>query len=275
MASEPPTSFHLFTALPMELQLIIWEFWMEHQPVIYHYLLLTPKGRCYAALDTDTGRLVNTTGKGLEPDINDDVPLDPAKCKIRFTGKVMTTTRARVIQDILYIQYCPRYRSRPHPVHTWVDFKRDVFFLLSTYRFSGQLRFLFNGIGAYLPADIKDDHWPHRIQQLAIYLHSIMDPLDDLDRDAFSQLKGLQKVFLIVRHESEIYGPMNKHLSSGLVDLDEYLKFRVPKHPITDDIKPTATKARDQLLRLFQEVNRSHITVELVVDMVYMGDASR
>ncbi|KAJ8132641.1 hypothetical protein O1611_g992 [Lasiodiplodia mahajangana] len=238
-------------------------------------------GRCYAAFDPNTGKVVRTSARSADPKLDDGVPLDPAEFKIRFTGKVTLITTAKMLRDLINLG-CPRGSlvlevpcpCPQTPAYTWANFNRDVFFLGSFYRHPGLLRFLFHGVNHRIPRDINEDHWAHRIRQLAVYL-PIRDPLNELDLRAFSQLRGLRKVFLVFRVDPK--EEFNYRSTNHLVKLEkinEYYKW------VPEDSTPylpigNAEEIRAQLLDVFQKGNRNHITVELMVDIIFKQDASQ
>jgi hypothetical protein len=83
--------FHLFIALPMELQLMIWAFWRSDQSVIHHYMFMGRHHRFYTAYDTAEKRYLRTTAKSVDPDLFGGTPLDPMEYKILFTNTVKTS----------------------------------------------------------------------------------------------------------------------------------------------------------------------------------------
>ncbi|TGJ79681.1 hypothetical protein E0Z10_g9076 [Xylaria hypoxylon] len=273
--------FHLFTKLPTELQLMIWKCWREDQPVIFHYLLLSSHmGRYYVALDTERDRVAQMTARSADPGIDDGMPLDPFEHKIRFANTVSTPNRPGW-DDIIpgsmerwgFARTCYDFKLRPVPVHTWVNFHKDIFFLGSDYKFPGQLRFLFSGINRVRLQDIQDDHWAHHIRQLAMYVSKEHPSLCEFDRAAFLQLKSLRKVFLIVEGRI-LFIPEFRSIPNyqyGLCPLHGITKIEeadpVRRRYLADDSQRIEAEAlRAQLLHLFQEGNRGYIDVKVMVD---------
>ncbi|KAI8628379.1 hypothetical protein F5Y19DRAFT_486056 [Xylariaceae sp. FL1651] len=284
---EPNTKldkFHLFTELPLELQLLVWKFWREGRPVIHHYLFVSPKGRCYAALDTKRDKFIHTTTQCAKTEVRHGTSLNPMEYKIRFTNSVWMITDYQCV-DFLVNMVCNAREFWPYfwgegekgTLYTWVNFEKDIFFVGSNYRWPGQLRFLFYRIGGKLPQAIKDDHWALRIQQLAMYV-SDKDSLCELDRRAFSQLKHLRKVFLIVHKAcySQLEDIEMLRNWRGLVDLDTIIRklVAVASSPRSIQMinhirqeKANAEAIRAQILHICREGNRGHIVrVELVAE---------
>ncbi|KAI2628308.1 hypothetical protein GGS21DRAFT_492628 [Xylaria nigripes] len=269
--------FHLFTKLPKEIQLMIWRFWEENHSPIYHYLILCARGRCYAAIDSEEGRPLLSTARSASMMLDDGTPLNPFEHKIRFANRVMgNITESFMINNLISLastktpnQLDTDYRATSTSFSTWVNFDRDVFFLGSNYRYPGQLRFLFSGIGTRSPSALKDDHWAHRIQQLALYV-SENDHLSDLDRKTLPQLKGLRKVLLVI-HSPERYG---RRLQMGLLwKIDDLLESRLPVSVDLYALKARVEGFRQELLHVFpRSSNRYPVTVDLMVDLTYFKE---
>ncbi|KAK8110242.1 uncharacterized protein PG998_006699 [Apiospora kogelbergensis] len=163
------TRFHLFTKLPIELQLIIWSFWREDQPVLRHYMVLTRHTRAYAALDFIAGKFVPTAAHST--DSTKDDPLDPMEFKIRFSNSVLTTKGS--YDDPLSVILNPssdvpsdsrEVFTRLSPAFAWVNFEKDIFCIENLgHRFGGRFRFLSPNIGAKVPKPLAADHWASRI----------------------------------------------------------------------------------------------------------------
>ncbi|KAI3325465.1 hypothetical protein HD806DRAFT_552741 [Xylariaceae sp. AK1471] len=264
---EKLKEFHLFTALPIELQLMIWAYWRSDQPVIHHYMFMGRYRRFYAAYDADQKTLLETTAKSADPGLFEGAPLDPMEYKIRFTNTVATALRFSDMNTRRINQQSARLQLK-RPAHTWVNFEKDVFFFRNVgYRFPGELKFLFYRIGVKMPKDIKDDHWAHNIRQLAIYTFENEDSLCELDCRAFSQLRGLRKVFIAVKHagSGDMLATFAPHYDErrGFVDFDEFFKhFGTISFPR----KVSAEKIRAQLVGIFEQSGRKDIVVRLMVD---------
>ncbi|KAI0450264.1 hypothetical protein F5B21DRAFT_508331 [Xylaria acuta] len=287
--------FHLFTALPVELQFEIWDLWREDQPVIYHYLFLTQKGRRYAAVDANTRRIVDTTAQSADPAFDDGTPLDPEEHKIHFTNKVEAIFKDADMPRLADYQAHimswkfnnpQRYPHRPQ-LNIWVHFNKDVFIFGSFHQLPGHLRFLSRDIDAALPQNIDDDDWSHGIRRLGIYLlkYNLLHynlPLCEFDCRAFSQLKNLRMIFLILKLNTWwLYAelpPVFKRLDK-LIKLDEYIKLvdgnelhqqseflRQTELDVLRREKVRAEATRAQLLQILKDCNRGYISVELMVE---------
>ncbi|KAI8622902.1 hypothetical protein F5Y19DRAFT_460581 [Xylariaceae sp. FL1651] len=69
---------------------MIWVLVQKDQPVVRHYLFVSPANRGYAAYETDHGRLVRLTARTADPEFPEGTPLDPMEYQIRFTSVFWT-----------------------------------------------------------------------------------------------------------------------------------------------------------------------------------------
>ncbi|KAI0858086.1 hypothetical protein F4860DRAFT_517144 [Xylaria cubensis] len=283
--------FRFFQFLPQELQLMIWDLWREDQPVFHHYLFLTKGGRCYAALDTTTHQIVDRIAHSADPKFNDGTPSDPVEQRLQFVGDIMTVTKYRDLEDhknamAWDLEGLPYYPSLA-PVITYLHLETDIFIFWSSYRWPGQLRFLCEPIAKEPAPDINHGDWSHQIQKVGIYVSKHTLPLCEFDRRAFSQLRHLRNLFLIIRWKRSpmpIWWPMPLwRLTSGesevFVNPDEVIEF-VETFPLPDELeqyrsqeleylRQETTKAetlRTQLLQFFQTCSRQFITVQVVLE---------
>ncbi|KAI0404889.1 hypothetical protein F4802DRAFT_615287 [Xylaria palmicola] len=274
--------FHLFTALPTELQLIIWDFWRENRPVFYHYLFLAPEGRYYSAVNMTSRKTVHTTAQTANPTIDNGLPLDPFECKITFTNRIKRFSMPLNIPAQCLLRYWNgagtrdlHFKPRRGSRDTWVSFERDTFIVHSTHRLPGKLRFLFNNIGSEAPKDIQHDAWPQGIRRLAMYVFQ-GDSLCELDRRAFSQLKSLRSVWLLVHLSDSELGEsvslsfkIGHHLGTIKDMKDIVIEVQGPGDDF-DPIYPALLDAQDmrtQLVRLFEEDKRRGIDVRVMLHL--------
>ncbi|KAI1260367.1 hypothetical protein F5Y18DRAFT_256308 [Xylariaceae sp. FL1019] len=258
--------FHLFTKLPTELQLLVWKFYREGQPVLYHHMSLTRRGRVYSARDMQKGELVTTTAQSANQHDADGQALDPAEYKIRFVnGVIMKSARLDVVSSAGYYPLGETWKS---PAETWVNFEKDVFFLDSSYDKPGQLRFLFRFFNRETPMDIPDDHWAHRIRQLAIYVDERHSSLADFDRRAFGQLRGLRRVWLVVcrsfwRGSGELVD-----INIVMASLEQSASYDVSTYRknVIEDRRRIASGIRDELRQIFQTAKRRGVVIDIVCE---------
>ncbi|KAI1822410.1 hypothetical protein F4861DRAFT_390101 [Xylaria intraflava] len=262
--------------LPREIQLMISAFLREDRPVVHHYMILGEKGRWYGAFNTHRREFVDTSTRTMDSRYDDWEHLpDAHEAKIRLTGDIMKINTATEIQDLTKWPN-DRHRVDPKPrnrkLPAWVNFDKDIFFLGSSYKFDGKLRFLFRGINARMPQPLSLGHWAHRIQYLAMYITGVnVYPLAELDSKAFSQLDSLQKVYLVasLSHSPEPGQPDgagNDSRPRGLVPFD-YCIREGPQRSACDRLRPHAKAIETHLLQIFRTQKRDHITVDLRIDL--------
>ncbi|KAI0420517.1 hypothetical protein F5X98DRAFT_371930 [Xylaria grammica] len=286
---KKPDEFHLFRELPPELQRMIWEFWQDDQPAVYHYLFLASSHRHYVAVDSTRSRLVESTAQTADPNVDDGEPLSPFEWKITLNHRISTAVSSLAPESSVRIPWkrsplAPwgfyggigdfRLEPRRSPVHTWMNFHKDVFFLGSNYGLPGQLRFFCDPIDAPVPR-LNDNHWSRRIRQLAIYARApdyrrrndSNGRLSNLDRYVLTQLGGLRRVFIVVH-----FVPDTEKL--GLPSISGTRFGLVPLHKIPDmkcgdwtsELVQIAEALRLELVDLFRQTRRSYIDVGLVID---------
>ncbi len=252
---------------------MIWEFWRESQPVVYHYLLVSGRDRYYAARLANVGNIIYSASPSPDRDIVSEMSLDPGQRMICFPGRVGTTSGPLDDTpggnvDMPAGFKIGQFRPPATHVRTSFDFQKDVVFFGSDSPSQGQFLFLCNQNGTPRPQDIKDDHWCHHIRQLAIFAPDIDSPsVHELDRHVLLQLKRLKKVFLVVEgwrlkladyisiQDLEEFAIL---LSKTTMDRDVYARFSQMTHRAWD--------FRNDLLRILQESNRRDIAVELMID---------
>ncbi|KAI1503990.1 hypothetical protein F5X99DRAFT_373158 [Biscogniauxia marginata] len=263
----PLREFHLFPKLPIELQLMVWEFWRPDQPSIRHYFFLEALGRSYAAVDMQTNRAV----------LMDESPLDPMKYKICFTNKVATIADRDTITSIIKGSISKGMRASPS--YTWVDFEKDVFFVHNTtYKLSGHLRFIYRQMGERSPHVIENNHWSIKIQQLALLVSVDTEDLADLDRYTFSHLSALKTVYLVCKpggYFNPDFFVGNRLARYGFKDLDlvvnqrsandQYYWAQYSWTTVAREVI-AARSLRDKLREVFDRNGQGEVKIEIVCD---------
>lgn len=282
-------NFHLFPLLPQEIQLMIWAFWRSNQPIIRHYFALKGQCRAYAAFDTETMKFITAATTARSAEIASDDPLDPMEFKVRFTNRVETVDDMAKLEEA--VSGCKPVsvrwnEARPpwpvlSPAFTWVNFEKDIFMLSSRYRFPGQLRFLFQKIGAISPPDIPGNHWARRIQHLGIRMSTQHDCPNELDARGLSQMVSLKRVYLILTSGL----PLNYYLKragpgslfySGLKHDFGFVGFNPADHSKVDLRHPlgqaflrcfeVTTLTAAYLRGYFEENGKQGVDIQIVID---------
>ncbi|KAF2963075.1 hypothetical protein GQX73_g10501 [Xylaria multiplex] len=281
---EKLDEFHLFPTLPVELQLMIWEFSRINQNPIHHYLFIKrDEVRFYAAIDVEDG-IVGISRPTSHAVIDDDMQLNHLGDKIRLTGNVRTAVRRLAYPYEVRLWGIDEtiFTPDPEPAYTWVDFDKDVFILGS---FGKPIEWYFRHCAwVFAPIIIREeglvigsDHWAHRIQQLGVYVYEKAIGLGDIDCGILSKLRKLRKVFLIAS-TTGLCGYFFHYVSLkwgtrlGLLPLDEVIEGLPPgvelayvKDILTENRHLFETY-RAKILRLFEDGDRECIDVEFVID---------
>ncbi|KAK7954715.1 hypothetical protein PG988_015409 [Apiospora saccharicola] len=226
----PLDHFHLFPKLAIELQLMIWSFWRQDQPILRHYMSLFHDTRFYAAFDPSTKTFVRTTARSA--DSEEDDPLDPMEHKIRFTNQIQTVVGQQKSVLSVVLRSHSRYDEVGYqhlkPAFAWVNFEKDFFNIENiNHRVDGRFRFLMHNIGAKIPKPLAPDHWASRIQTLTmrtecrpnrpgvIYggmpyisdwyimgdrsgIYGAPDPLTDVDDQVLQIMTSLKRILLVM-----------------------------------------------------------------------------
>ncbi|KAI1854743.1 hypothetical protein JX265_002380 [Neoarthrinium moseri] len=299
---QPARELHNFPRLPKEIQLLIWDFWRQHAPIIRHYFVLHLSGRAYAAFNCETKNWVQTASRTAEPSHDD--PLDPMEHKILFTNAINvalpgTLSPAPVswahesahgsvyshIHQILSGHYFFDRGNTLRPAHASVNFRKDVFFIDNIgYRLPGRMRFLFHRIGARRPRWVEN-HWAAKIEKLAFYVNgSQQSELNgfwgEIDIEALANMRLLKKVYLVFRcsgcsvehqHRADSHGfvhdlPNNGMHSPDVGILDEFGN-------ISTLCRMSSAKAQQQKAEMasrFTKAGRHAVEVEVVADVGFV-----
>ncbi|KAI1272175.1 hypothetical protein F5Y07DRAFT_412821 [Xylaria sp. FL0933] len=192
--------FHLFTALPPELQLMIWDICCEDRPVIYHYYY-AEWGRCfYAAYNATAKQIKRNTTHNSDPTAGIDrvLPSDYAVSRVFLPDMMETLGKPHTKAQFLYRRWPPIFHTRKlirpeSPIRTTFNFRRDVFFFGSMIG-EATPRVVFPDWFCNHDQDREDEPLCCRIQQLALYPPQI----EPDNHPGLLHMKSLKKVFLVV-----------------------------------------------------------------------------
>ncbi|KAI5863630.1 hypothetical protein GGS23DRAFT_564674 [Durotheca rogersii] len=149
--------FHLFSKLPMELQLMIWDLWRASQPIIRHYMFTDSDGkRRYAAYDMSKGAMATRAFLDPRPLLTPGEAVDPMDIKIRLTGEVASADSWYELRNVSY-DYNVIGRPLRSPFAR-VNFHKDFFFFHSWSEMPGHLRFMYPRINSQAPKQLDDGH---------------------------------------------------------------------------------------------------------------------
>ncbi|KAI1371268.1 hypothetical protein F4677DRAFT_450534 [Hypoxylon crocopeplum] len=193
--------FHLFPKLPVELQLLIWDFWRASRwPAIRHCLMYTQHGLYYAAYDVQRSEYVTvSTTISLKSFIKGD-PTYPMVSKVQL-GEDRLVKSLDDPTDLRRSRggKLPIFLKTPTPVScAYVDFEKDVFFIESIGSYPAQLPFLYSGIDPR-PNTLNqgyDPKWHKHIQQLAIRVPRT-DMWSDEDNIALLECSALRTLLIV------------------------------------------------------------------------------
>ncbi|KAI0012502.1 hypothetical protein F4779DRAFT_614474 [Xylariaceae sp. FL0662B] len=133
---ESNRQFHLFTRLPLELQLLIWDFYSASQPVVRHCFgvssyIVSPITRRYnseyVAFDEETRVFID---QSADPDADCDIyprrklSLGPVCHMMDTRLPPYTATGFSAVSPGIQFTHVPR-------AHAWANLDRDIFFFFT------------------------------------------------------------------------------------------------------------------------------------------------
>ncbi|KAI1085975.1 hypothetical protein F5B19DRAFT_480826 [Rostrohypoxylon terebratum] len=183
------TEFHNFLKLPIELQIMIWNFYWPRTPVRHCFTIDVKEGRKYGALDLQSGRYIDRSERRPKRHVFDMIP---ALTKIKLPGTVRVHGERRA-----------RYRVK-NPI-IYADFSIDIFYFdyCSYYgtayenRQDEWFRFLRCPIYQINPLPLRQDHWIFKVEHIAFFVpregltHSFWDDM------VISSMKSLKTLWLV------------------------------------------------------------------------------
>ncbi|KAI0160234.1 hypothetical protein GGR57DRAFT_412573 [Xylariaceae sp. FL1272] len=270
----------LFTRLPAEIQMLIWDFYNTNQPALRHCFGLFKKRGVdvpiYAALDENSRLFLDLTTRfahhQLGSPVRAIVPL-PASVAVRSDTHPPYAARKRY----LALHNGTYYRNRPTTT-TLINFERDTLYFEDA-RFSGaQSSRLFHLIPSCLalalpaiPSHSRYDeslHWVFSARKLAFNLYTVAGRMDDNRIALLRSFRRLRNIFLIAQ---QLPGSLAQRSGGFLNPSDGFKGFmniyqfnkRWPNWTVPTD---HGEQAADKLKSVFAE-NRMPVSVELVVDL--------
>ncbi|CAJ2501269.1 Uu.00g041220.m01.CDS01 [Anthostomella pinea] len=278
--------FHPFRKLPAEIQLLVWSYYNDTQPILRHCFSLQSSRRTYVAIDEESRLSVDTAAvPGQETDL-------PPHQKIRLTGKVKIVSTIHPPYSAIRVQSMFRRGTTVPvcPAIVVVNYDRDVFhFDHSDYAFRrlrgrrrtqqhtrDWFRFLYNPITAGPTSLIDNQHWIFWVRKLALELPLRSRDLQQPDLDLLARMKRLKEVSLVVdsipsaidhnnprprfRRHAQVQATPH-HI--GFMTL---AAFRAASAWHVHVNVPHADAVRDALVQLFND-HHMDVHVELVVDL--------
>lgn len=279
-------TFHRFSDLPAELQLMVWQQYRQDRRSMRHYFRLGRRGRYHAAYNPTTGAFERATARTAADACRD--PLDPTEAKIRFTGRVRAVldygpgaspvVAERRLAGAVDVALGCQGGAHPRNVttsHAWVNFTDDVFiFENSGYARPGKLRFLTSRIHRARPTPPAPGSWPARIRTLALYLDRA--PLTASDHDVLRVMEGL-RMLLLVSSPSRACMPLKareRHeVAPGYVDAEFLVKHH--RRRLTPHASGLRTDCRcckhwqreaQGMEKLLQSLGKGGVKVKMVLD---------
>ncbi|KAI1372137.1 hypothetical protein F4677DRAFT_463599 [Hypoxylon crocopeplum] len=191
--------------LPVELQLMVWDFYRYTQPPRRHCFSVDGKGhRVYAAINCKTKKIIDNSadrGDGHESPILNET-------RIRLTGLVQVEMNSECINTIFNTN-SRRKRLAKSSSFVYVDLHYDVFCFNNckypTLSEPEWFCFLYNPINRMPRPLVPSDHWIFRVRKIALaaskptYKASNWDFMNILNR-----MKSLKEVWLVVPPEVEM-----------------------------------------------------------------------
>ncbi|KAI1372471.1 hypothetical protein F4677DRAFT_432365 [Hypoxylon crocopeplum] len=274
----PHRHFSLFPKLPIEIQLMIWEFYTENQPIIRHCFLRETKNastymQYYVAFDEESRSFVDKT-----VDARDDTNLPthrkvvlPYDCKpVSVERPPYTATRIRNM-----VQH-GRRTHRKTPIQsrvTLANFDRDIFY------FWGDTFDAFQCMADHTTPSLPSKYWLFSVRHLAFNTEkSGALYLSEWGNQLLARMKRLKTVYIIAE---EVPGGLtsdglsryrdrvqhhNTPKATGLMDLEAFKS--ASRWVLSAERLRWASEFRGTLEKVFQN-HGMKVKVEIVVDMYW------
>ncbi|KAI1496222.1 hypothetical protein F5X99DRAFT_401111 [Biscogniauxia marginata] len=278
----PPQTFHLFAKLPPEIRAIVWKFHLTRRG-IRHYIVVSPRGRHYAAIDIETDTVLDTiiTKSMMEKCWPDGPVRGERDSCIRLIGGNLTPEPGSLAKSIVTVNHTRSWRKRSSP-YIRIDFRRDLVYF---GRGDPCLRPLFSLRVSVEPHSYEKlaadrTHWLRNVRHLAIQLDVNTSSLSPGDEVALKRLwykSKLKTLYLVSYRDPKCpYGPPRqwRNFSRGALDehnflpVDEFIKLH-PTYPeirCCCNLKTINSKLIKEKLQHWPRSGTAMVKIDIVVD---------